>query len=188
MPSAVSHAAVGVAASVAFGPQNPPSHFWLLSVICSTLPDMDAVGLLFGVHYRHFLGHRGFFHSFFFCAMLAFFVTSVLLPDAVMFSRRWLAYLAFFFLVAAGHGILDTFTNGSLGVALLSPFDSTRYLSPWRPIVVSPISVKSFFGYWGLMVMKNEVLWVWLPASFLAVSSTVVRLGAVRMWARLFLR
>ncbi len=186
MPSAVTHTAVGVAASIAFGPQNAPPHFWLLSVACSTIPDIDATGLLFGVPYRHFFGHRGFFHSFFFCALLAFFVSSLLLPDAVMFSRRWLVYLVFFFLVSAGHGILDMFTDGSLGVALLSPFDPGRYRSPWRPIVVSPMNVKSFFSYRGLTVMKNEMVWVWLPVSLVAFSSTVARLGAVKAWVRLY--
>lgn len=187
MPSAVTHAAVGLAASVAFGPQNAPSHFWLLSVACSAFPDMDAAGLLFGVPYRHFFGHRGFFHSFFFCAILAFFVATVFFPNVLLFSHRWFAYLVFFFIVSAGHGILDMFTNGSLGVALLSPFNEARYLSPWRPIVASPISVKSFFGHWGFMVMKNEVLWVWVPASLVAFSSSVVRFGAVKAWASVFL-
>jgi inner membrane protein len=47
---------------------------------------------------------------------------------------------------AASHGILDAMTNGGLGVALLSPLDTTRYFRPWRPIQVSPISLRRFFS------------------------------------------
>jgi inner membrane protein len=187
MPSAITHAAVGVAASLAFGPQNAPSYFWTLSVICATVPDGDVLGLPFRVPYRHFFGHRGFFHSFFFCFILAFCLATAIMPGVDAFSRTWFFYLVFFFIVSASHGILDMFTNGSLGVALLSPFDTTRYLSPWRPIVVSPISLKSFFSSSGLAVIRNEVLWVWVPASFVTLSSLAARMAPVRVWLRLFL-
>jgi inner membrane protein len=33
-------------------------------------------------------------------------------------------------------------TNGGLGVSLRSPLDTTRYFLPWRPIQVSPISLR----------------------------------------------
>jgi inner membrane protein len=44
-------------------------------------------------------------------------------------------------------------------------FDNGRYFFPWTPIKVSPIGVERFFSQWGLAVMKNEILVVWLPLS-----------------------
>ena len=97
-----------------------------------------------------------------------------------MFSARWFFYLVFFFLLAASHGILDAFTNGGLGIALLSPFDPTRYFFAWTPIEVSPIGVKAFFSKWGLAVMKSELQWIWLPSFMMVVLSAVIRRFVLR--------
>ena len=79
------------------------------------------------------------------------------------------------FLLTASHGILDAFTNGGLGVALLSPFDNGRYFFPWTPIEVSPIGVRAFFSAWGLGVLKSELLWVWLPLGIGVLLSRTLR-------------
>ena len=81
----------------------------------------------------------------------------------------------FFFLLSASHGILDAFTNGGLGIALLSPFESTRYFFPWTPIMVSPIGIKGFLSRWGLLVIKSEPLYIWLPSLLLVIASTLIR-------------
>ena len=44
-------------------------------------------------------------------------------------------------------------TDGGRGVALLAPFDATRYFLPWRPIRVSPIGVHGIFGPRGLAIL-----------------------------------
>jgi inner membrane protein len=75
---------------------------------------------------------------------------------------------------------LDASTNGGLGIALLSPFDNTRLFFPWTPIEVSPIGVKAFFSTWGLVVIKSELQWIWLPSFMLAVLSTLIRGLAAR--------
>ncbi len=175
MPSVISHTAVAVAAGVAFAPENVPDRFWVLSIACSTLPDADILGFSFGIPYGHFLGHRGFFHSPFFSLLLSILLVSIFFRDVEIFSKRWFFYLIFFFLLSASHGILDAFTNGGHGIALLSPFDNTRYFFPWTPIVVSPIGIKAFFSKWGLMVMKSELLWIWLPSSLMVLVSMLVR-------------
>ena len=64
--------------------------------------------------------------------------------------------------------MLDAFTNGGLGVALLSPFDDTRYFFPFRPIEVSPLSVRAFFSAHGLAILRSELVWVWAPCALLA--------------------
>jgi inner membrane protein len=86
--------------------------------------------------------------------------------------RIWL-YVA---VAAASHGVLDAFTNGGLGIALLAPFDNTRYFAPWRPIEVSPIGIRALFSREGLAVLLSEAAWVWLPALLLVLSS--------RLWRR----
>jgi len=180
LPSVVSHTALAVAAGVAFAPKEVPNHFWTFSIICSVLPDADIMGFSFGIPYHHFFGHRGFFHSPFFALLLSLFVVGVFFRGTEIFSRQWFFYLIFFFLLSASHGILDAFTNGGLGIALLTPFDSTRYFFPWTPIVVSPIGIQGFFGKWGWMVIKSELLWVWLPCFLMVALAWVIRVVTVR--------
>ena len=178
MPSVISHAAAAVAAGVAFAPRDVPNHFWSLSLACSIIPDADVIGFSFGIPYDHFFGHRGFFHSPFFGLLMSIFLVGVFFRDLEIFSRRWFLYFIFFFLVSASHGILDAFTSGGLGIALLSPFDSTRYFFPWTPIMVSPIGIEFFFGKWGLSVIKSELLWIWLPSLLMVIISRVIRVVA----------
>jgi inner membrane protein len=172
MPSVISHGTVAVAAGLAFAPHDAPHNFWPVAIVCSILADADTIGFTFGIPYNHFFGHRGFFHSLFFAFLISIFVMVALFSNFETFSRQWFSYFIFFFLLSASHGILDAFTNGALGVALLSPFDSTRFSSPWRPIMASPIDIKSFFSKWGLMVIRSEVLWIWLPSLLLVLVST----------------
>ena len=180
MPSLISHAAVAVAAGVAVAPRDVPSQFWALAILCSILPDADVIGFSFGIPYHHAFGHRGFFHSPFFALLLSTFVVAIFFGHTAVFTSRWFFYLLFFFLLAASHGILDAFTNGGLGIALLSPFDNTRYFFPWTPIEVSPIGVKAFFSKWGLAVILSELQWVWLPCFVMVVLSAIVRSFGLR--------
>jgi len=175
VPSVISHAAVAVAAGIAFAPRDVPDHFWSLAIVCSIIPDADGIGFTFGIPYDHYFGHRGFFHSPFFALLVSVFLVGFFFRDVEVFSRRWFFYFTFFFLLSASHGVLDALTNGGLGIALLSPFDDTRYFFPWRPIVVSPIGIKALFSRWGLMVIRSELLWVWLPSFLIVVVSTVIR-------------
>ena len=175
MPSILSHAVVGFAAGIAFAPRDVPDNFWTLSIVCSIIPDADVIGFSFGIPYDHFFGHRGFFHSPFFGLLLSIFIVAVSFHDVEMFSSRWFFYLIFFFLVSASHGLLDAFTNGGLGIALLSPFDRTRYFFPWTPIMVSPIGIKGLFSAWGLAVMKSELLWIWLPSFLVVLVSRLIK-------------
>ncbi|HSV89890.1 MAG TPA: hypothetical protein VLH80_02270, partial [Nitrospiraceae bacterium] len=62
------------------------------------------------------------------------------------------------------HGVLDAMTNGGLGVAFFSPFDTTRYFFPLRPVFVSPIGVSEFFSEYGVRILASEAIWIWLPS------------------------
>jgi inner membrane protein len=175
MPTIVSHAFVALAAAKLFAPADVPARFYAAAVVCSVLPDADVLAFRFGIPYHHLFGHRGFFHSLSFALILSGIVIVLLFRHEEASLRQSLFYSLFFFLVTAGHGILDALTDGGLGIALFSPFDNQRYFFPWTPIRVSPIGVKAFFSRWGYMVMKSEILWIWLPSTLLVAFSLLIR-------------
>ena len=164
MPSVFSHAIAAIAVGgVAVG---GPSRLviWGLGAICAVAPDLDVISFYFGLSYDHVLGHRGLSHSLLFAAGLASIMT-VLVRRTRMASPSGSRLWAFFFLTTASHGVLDAMTTGGLGVAFFAPFSDARYFFPWRPFVVSPISVHQFFGPRGFRVMWSELGWIWAPAA-----------------------
>lgn len=175
MPSIISHAVVAASVGVAMAPQDVPARFWTAAIACSVIPDMDTVGFFFGIPYDRFLGHRGFFHSPSWAFLMSLLVVGLFFHDAKILTVRWFFYFLFLFLVSASHGILDAFTSGGLGIALLSPFDRMRYFFPWTPIKVSPIGIGAFFSRWGLSVIKSELFWVWPPSFFIALVGRFIR-------------
>jgi inner membrane protein len=148
---------------------NPPRKFWLLSIICPLLPDADVIGFFLGIPYKSFWGHRGFFHSLLFAFIVSIFVVNGFFREEEKLSKRWILFILYFFVITSTHGALDAFTSGGLGIALLSPFENTRYFFPITPIVVSPLGIKAFFSDWGLRVIISELSYVWLPAILLVV-------------------
>lgn len=164
MASAFSHAIASVAIGSISLVKNIDKKFWLLGMFCAVIPDADAIGFKLGIAYESFWGHRGFTHSFVFAALLGFAVVYFFYGQEKMFSKRWFALFAFFFLSTASHPILDAMTTGGLGVAFFSPFDNTRYFFPFRPIQVSPIGIARFFSERGWQVIKSEFIWVWIPS------------------------
>lgn len=136
------------------------ARFWLLTAGCAMLPDIDVVGLSFGVPYGSMWGHRGITHSICFAVLTGLVVGLISFADL---QRNRFALVVYFFLVTLSHPLLDALTNGGRGVALFAPFSSTRYFSPWRPIEVSPLGV-GIFSARGIEVIASEIIWVWLPA------------------------
>lgn len=176
MASAFTHAFAALAGGKIFTGEKMPTRFWWLAVVCSILPDADAIGFKFGIPYESFWGHRGFTHSLVFALLLSFAVVLIFLRSyARTGSRRWCGLVAFFFLVTASHALLDMLTSGGHGVAIFAPFDNSRHFFPWHPIRVSPIGITQFFGEWGLRVIKSELLWVWLPLGSVALIAIAVR-------------
>jgi len=106
---------------------------------------------------------RGFYHSIFFAVILALIVMLLFFREDRLFSKTWILKLVFFSVITASHGILDALTNGGLGIALLAPFDNTRYFFPYRPIPVSPIGIGSFLSGWGAAVLFAEIVCIWGP-------------------------
>jgi inner membrane protein len=131
-------------------------------------PDLDVIGFRFGVAYGDLLGHRGLSHSLPTAAAVALLLCFAVWPRGRPPFSRAAAWL-FLFLSMASHGVLDTFTDGGLGVALLSPFDTARFFAPLRPIAVSPLGARSFVDVAG-PILANEALWVGLPCAALGVA------------------
>ncbi len=131
--------------------------------VSSVLPDADVIGFALGIPYEAVLGHRGFSHSLAFAALWSLLVVGVVFRQVQWFSRDWWKLLLLFFLVTASHGVLDALTNGGLGIASFSPFITTRYFFPWRPIQVSPIGIGSLFTEMGRLAIVSELKFVWLP-------------------------
>ena len=164
MPSAFTHAFVGIAGAMTFLPGKKRAHLTFLCIFCSILPDVDVFAFWWGVPYRAALGHRGVTHSFFFALLLALGVGFFAFRQRRRFSQAWWVGVAFLFALISVHGILDAMTDGGQGVAFFLPFDSTRYFLPWRPLRVSPLGLEGFLTPWGREVLKSEILWIWLPA------------------------
>jgi inner membrane protein len=166
MPTVFSHAVVGLAIAAAAPPPAPRARLALAAAVCAVVPDLDVVTLWMGVRWGHVFGHRGLSHSLLFAAVLAALVAALAFRGRARGSgylRLWLVL----FVATASHGILDAMTDGGIGVALLAPWDRTRYFLPWRPIPVSPIGIARFFGARGLDILQAEVLLIWIPTAVL---------------------
>lgn len=171
MPSAFTHAAVGLGLARLATPRPMPAAYWLLAAGLAVVPDLDVVAFAFGIPYGARLGHRGLFHSLF-CALVVSWVAAMLAFRHV--GLPWWGLWGVLLAATASHGLLDAFTNGGMGIALLAPFDPTRYFFPWQPIQVSPIG-REFFSRWGLRALASEIVWVWLPLGLVLGATEAVR-------------
>jgi inner membrane protein len=175
MPTAMTHVFVSLAVGKAAVRGKPPFGLGWLMMGLAVLPDLDTLGLGWGVPYASFWGHRGVMHSLAFAVVVALLATWLaggwLRPT---FRTRWRLALVLL-AVTVTHPLLDAMTDGGLGIALLAPFDNTRYFLPWQPIKVSPIGLRAFLSPYGLEVILNELLCVWLPATLATVAVRVVR-------------
>ncbi len=152
MPSIISHPAVPLALALGLGGQVVSERLLLAGVAASVVPDLDVVAFRLGIPYTDALGHRGFTHSLLFAAFVALAAACAFRALRTTFTRAF-----WFVLVAtASHGILDSFTNGGLGVAFFWPWSGERYFAPIRVIEVSPLSIQRFFSEGGGRVLLSE--------------------------------
>ncbi len=173
MPTFISHGVVAIAAGKLYS-KNEAIIFWLLSIVCSILPDADALSFIIGIRYGSTFGHRGFSHSILFATLIALIIVSFGFREIKLNSKRWWALLIYFSSIGILHGILDAMTNGGLGVGFFIPFESSRYFLPFRPIEVSPLGLNGLITAQGVKVMISEALWIWFPA---AVIISIIRLA-----------
>ena len=171
MPTVMTHAAVGVALGTLTSFPARWRLFWIVAAVLPMLPDLDVIGLTFGIHVHSMWGHRGITHSLA-AALLIGVVTARLVHRRL--GARLVPLAVCFVVITASHGLLDAFTNGGPGVAFFAPFDETRYFFPWRPVPVSPLSTH-FFSAWGWRVFEAELLLIWLPAATVAAVALIGR-------------
>jgi inner membrane protein len=162
MCTVITHPAVPIALSVLLPQDTASSSLLIAAALCSVIPDLDIVGVEFGIKYGDMLGHRGFTHSIFFAALLAALITVAFFQNS---HGSHLTIFLFLFLSTLSHPVLDALTNGGLGVGFFAPFSNERYFFAYRPIEVSPIGVGGFFSPRGLKVILSELKWVWLPSA-----------------------
>jgi inner membrane protein len=171
MPTIVSHCLAAVVFGNAFS-KGAGVKFWMLSILCAILPDIDVFMFLFGIPYQHLYGHRGISHSIFFALLISFIIVFIGYREIERNSKLWWSSVLYFFLLGLSHDILDAMTSGGLGVGFFMPFHSTRYFFPVRPIRVSPFRLMRFFGTDGQRILVSELVWIWIPA---AVSLVIIR-------------
>lgn len=171
MPTILTHSAVPLAMAWCRGRHVISRRLLLAGVVVSAIPDLDVLGFKYGVAYASPFGHRGFTHSLMFALVIALLGTACFKYLRSTPGRTF----GILFAAIASHGILDTFTNGGLGVALLWPFTDARYFAPFRPIEVSPIGLSSFASARSLEVLGSELVWVWVPLLTMAALAVLVR-------------
>jgi inner membrane protein len=157
MSSIFTHAIAGAALAV-IAEGKPSAATVTVAALCAMAPDADGIGYMWGIPYGAIFGHRGFLHSLPFAVLLSAILTFLIFRQA-----NPLQHFVLLFAATASHGVLDAMTDGGLGVAFFSPFNTKRYFFSFRPILVPPIGIRPFFTRYGLEVLKSEAHWVWLP-------------------------
>jgi inner membrane protein len=158
LASAITHFVVGASLALpcmeltAFRGVMPRWAIPVTAGLFAAAPDLDTWAMLaFDIPRGSFFGHRGFFHSPFFLALLALAVASL-----VAWGRVVLPLAAVWAGAAITHPLLDMLTDGGPGVMVLFPFSTERFFFPWRPIRVSPLSVARFFDRAG-EILRSEL-------------------------------
>jgi inner membrane protein len=172
MCSVLTHPVVPIALFTVFPQEALSPTVLLVGAACSVVPDLDVIGRKFGIRSNHMLGHRGLTHSIAFAAVLGAILTHTLFRNSHL--DPWAVFL-FLFVSTLSHALLDMLTNGGQGVALWAPFSNARYFFPWRPIEVSPIGVRRFFSRRGVLIIRSEFRWVWLPSAGVYILGIMVR-------------
>ena len=118
MPTIISHMAVPLAIGLALGKEVVPRRLMLIGMLASVLPDLDVIAFKLGIGYGTAFGHRGFSHSILFALLIA------LLGKSYHGKLRTseLRAALFLFVNTLSHSLLDAFTTGGMGVALLWAF------------------------------------------------------------------
>ena len=158
MASAITHFIVGAGLALpatnfaALRPLLPPWAVPVTAGLFAVAPDLDTwVMMALDIPRGSFFGHRGFFHSPFFLALMALAVASLIARGraAFLLAAVWGG-------AAITHPLLDMLTDGGSGVMLFFPFSTDRFFFPWRPIRVSPLSIARFFDRAG-PILRSEL-------------------------------
>jgi inner membrane protein len=178
--TAFTHAYVGCLLAPLAPAGIPRRGLYAALIVLAVLPDADLIGDLFGIPYAHPLGHRGFTHSLLFAAVAGAAAAWLFRRELGGSSRAWSALFAAFFLATISHGLLDALTDGGRGVGFFVPLSDARFFFPWRPLAVTPAEIDTLLAADIPAILSSELLWVWLPATAVAVLVYRVRRYRVR--------
>jgi inner membrane protein len=171
-----SHALVGATIVAVFPKKFRNNKVYALAALSAVVPDFDYAGYVARIPYDSLWGHRGMTHSFVFALALA--LLFAFLPR-LQNLKTYFGFVLLFFLSTVSHTLLDACTNGGLGVAFYSPYNTARYFFPWRPIQVSPMGL-SFFSERGLMVLISEFYWIVLPCVMIILTRGILNKSVSR--------
>jgi inner membrane protein len=173
MPTVVTHSFVGAITGYSVGPAPERIRLIVISLLCGSLPDVDAAAFALHIPYASMWGHRGFTHSVVFALIAALIITFAFFKSK--HQATWVWYAALFFVIILSHSLLDAMTNGGQGVAFCSPVINERFFFPWTPITVAPIGIRPMFTKHGFAVFESELIFVWLPLSLLTAGVNTAR-------------
>lgn len=171
MATVFSHALVGAAIVSLFPEKYRCKKSYGIAALTAVVPDFDYLGFIQRIPYDSLWGHRGMTHSIVFALLLATFFAFLLREKN---EKTYLGFFILLFLTTISHALLDACTNGGLGVAFYSPYNTFRYFFPWRPIQVSPMGI-GFFSERGLMVLLSEFYWIVLPCLMIFLSRLILK-------------
>lgn len=163
MASAFTHSLVGFTIGKVFPKAVNTTKILLIGMACAAMPDLDVFMKHIGFEYGHIMGHRGFTHTALFGFAFGLIIFKLFFWKTSLFSWKGFWIFFFFSCCTVSHGLLDMLTSGGYGIPLLYPFEEHRYFFPYRPILVSPMSIGRFFSEWGWRVIKSEAFWVGIP-------------------------
>ncbi len=178
MATVITHGVLPLLAGRRLVPKElPPRRLALAALLCSCLPDVDLLAFAYDVRPPDALAHRGLTHSLAFAAALALVLTAAFFPRRVLQPGQLKRLWAVIFAAGASHGLIDAFTQGDVGVALLWPLTSHRFLLPLHPVPVAPLGADEVLGRWGALVVFNELLLLWVPVLLIAGAVAARRAG-----------
>jgi len=151
--ASVGHLAIGAAAGRGFAKPKRLVLLMAFFTLLSFLPDVDVIGMHYGIAYGDPLGHRGASHSLLFAGVVGLLSGFLGRFFGIKFWKMALMSI----LIVASHGFLDAFTDGGKGIAFFWPWNNERIFFPWRFIPVAPIGM-GLFSEWGWKVFTREAL------------------------------
>jgi inner membrane protein len=186
MASIISHAVFGVGIGLSFMPRDADRRYVWLGGATAVLPDLDTLGGLFGRSGTDLFAHRGLSHSIAFAVVIGALLSvavSRMRPSRTS-PRRLFCCIS---LAMMSHGLIDTTTTYGRGVALLAPFSTERFVSPFRPLGTPALRGQHTRTERVTALVLNELVWVWAPAITLALAVRATRRtleGRTRDYAR----
>jgi len=173
--TAITHACVGFLLAPLAPAAVPRVGLYAALVLLAVLPDVDFLGDALGIPYAHPLGHRGFTHSLVFAALAGVAAAALFRGRITAIAGAQWRLGVVFFVATASHGVLDALTNGGKGVGFFIPLSNERFFFPWRPLAVTPLELDRLTAADVAPILWSEFLWVWVPATVIAVAACRVR-------------